>query len=256
MLGALKYKCLNLFLMSNRITQVELFPLAPNIGKPLLSAGVLRVLVACEESQAVTKEFRKLGHEAYSCDLLPQSGGYPQWHLQKDVFEVLKESWDIIIAFPPCTYLSSAQMGWYNVGKYGQKAINRAVYREEAVSFFMALWNANCERIAIENPVGIMSSRFRKPNQIVQPYHFGDEAQKTTCLWLKGLPNLEYTNVVGKGEMVQNKRKNGKIEYRPSWFKQGEVWNLTPEERRTLRSKTFKGIARAMALQWSLYACT
>ena len=211
----------------------------------------MKILVACEESQAVTKELRLLGHEAYSCDLLPCSGGHPEWHLQQDVLPLLKEKWDMIIAFPPCTYLSSAQMGWYNVEKYGDKAVQRYKDKAEAIDFFMMFANADCDKIAIENPVGVMSSEFRKPDQIIQPWQFGDEAQKTTCLWLKNLPKLESTKIVGKGEFVENKRKNGKIEQRPIWFKQGEAWKLTPEERRTARSKTFPGIAKAMAEQWA-----
>ena len=211
----------------------------------------MKILVACEESQAVTIELRKLGHESFSCDLLPCSGGYPEWHYQKDVVELLKEPWDMLIAFPPCTYLSSAQMGWYNVEKYGDKAVQRYKDKAEAIDFFMMFVNADCDKIAVENPVGIMSSEFRKPDQIIQPWQFGDEAQKTTCLWLKNLPKLESTKIVGKGEFVENKRKNGKIEQRPIWFKQGEAWKLTPEERRTARSKTFPGIAKAMAEQWA-----
>ena len=208
------------------------------------------VLVACEESQTVTKEFRELGHEAYSCDILPCSGGHPEWHLQQDATELLKQDWDMIIAFPPCTYLSSAQAGWYNIDKYGEKAVQRYADLKDAIAFFMLFANVKCPRVSIENPVGIMSSKWRKPDQIVQPWQFGDEAQKTTCLWLKGLPKLESTKIVGKGATVQNKRKDGRIENRPLWFKQGEAWSMTPEERRTSRSKTFPGIAKAMASQW------
>ena len=210
----------------------------------------MKVLVACEESQAVTKEFRRLGHEAYSCDLYPCSGGHPEWHLQQDVTPLLKEKWDMIIAFPPCTYLSPAQAGWYNVEKYGQKAIERKHFQEEAVQFFLQIVNADCAKIAIENPVGVMSSKYRKPDQIIQPWQYGDEAQKTTCLWLKGLPLLTPTKIVGKGATIANKRKDGRIEHRPVWFKQGEAWSMTPEERRKARSKTFPGIAKAMADQW------
>lgn len=210
----------------------------------------MKILVACEESQAVTKEFRRLGHEAYSCDLYPCSGGHPEWHLQQDVVPILAEKWDMIIAFPPCTFLSSAQAGWYNVEKYGEKALQRKKDQQEAIKFFLTIANSNCQKIAIENPVGVMSSNWRKPDQIIQPWQFGEEAQKTTCLWLKGLPKLVATKIVSKGEMVQNKRKDGRIENRPVWFKQGEAWKLTPEERRMLRSKTFPGIARAMAEQW------
>lgn len=210
----------------------------------------MKILVACEESQAVTKEFRRLGHEAYSCDIIECSGGHPEWHLQQDVTPLLKEKWDMIIAFPPCTFLSSAQAGWYNVEKYGSKAIQRKIHQEEAIKFFMLFANANCQKIAIENPVGIMSTHYRKPDQIVQPWQFGDRAQKTTCLWLKGLPLLTATKIVDKGIFVENKRKDGRIEKRPVWFKQGEAWKMTPEERRTARSKTFPGIAKAMAEQW------
>lgn len=210
----------------------------------------MKILVACEESQVVTKEFRRLGHEAYSCDLYPCSGGHPEWHLQQDVTPLLVEEWDMIIAFPPCTYLSSAQAGWYNVERYGEKAIQRKKDQQEAIKFFMTIANSSCQKIAIENPVGIISTTWRKPDQIIQPWQFGDEAQKTTCLWLKGLPKLVSTKIVSKGETVQNKRKDGRIENRPVWFKQGEAWKLTPEERRILRSKTFPGIARAMAEQW------
>ena len=212
----------------------------------------MRILLACEESQAVTIEMRKLGHEAFSCDLLPCSGGHPEWHLQQDVTELLKQKWDLIIAFPPCTYLSSAQMGWYNIEKYGEKAIQRYKDQAEAVEFFMMFVNADCPKIAIENPVGLMSSKYRKPDQIIQPWQFGDEAQKATCLWLKGLPKLVPTNIVGKGEKVMNKRKDGRIEYRSAWFMNScETWKMSAEERRTKRSKTFEGIAKAMAMQWA-----
>jgi site-specific DNA-cytosine methylase len=156
----------------------------------------LRILVACEESQAVTKEFRKLGHEAYSCDILPCSGGHPEWHYQQDVNELLKDKWDLIIAFPPCTYLTVTGNRWFNVEKYGDKALKRIEDRKEAIDFFMLFANANCEHIAIENPVGIMSTEWRKPNQIINPYQFGDPFEKKTCLWLKGLPELKPTNVV------------------------------------------------------------
>jgi len=212
----------------------------------------MRILLACEESQAVTIEMRKLGHEAFSCDLLPCSGGHPEWHLQQDVTELLKQKWDMIIAFPPCTYLSSAQMGWYNIEKYGEKAIQRYKDQAEAIEFFKMFTECDCEKVAIENPVGIMSSKYRKPDQIIQPWQFGDEAQKTTCLWLKGLPKLQPTNIVGKGEKVMNKRKDGRVEYRASWFMNScETWKMSADERRTKRSKTFKGIAEAMAMQWA-----
>jgi hypothetical protein len=206
----------------------------------------MRVLVACEESQAVTKEFRRLGHEAYSCDIIPCSGGHPEWHLQQDVTPLLKEKWDMIIAFPPCTFLTVTGNRWFNEEKYGEKAIKRKADREEAVKFFMMLANANCEKIAIENPVGIMSTTWRKPDQIIQPYMFGDSFEKKTCLWLKGLPPLVPTNVVEPPARVQF--DSGKS--MPGWY--AEAWSLPKEERAKLRSKTFPGIAKAMAEQWGV----
>jgi hypothetical protein len=206
----------------------------------------MRVLVACEESQAVTKEFRRLGHEAYSCDIIQCSGGHPEWHLQQDVTPLLKEKWDMIIAFPPCTFLTVTGNRWFNEEKYGEKAIKRKADREEAVKFFMMLANANCEKIAIENPVGIMSTTWRKPDQIIQPYMFGDSFEKKTCLWLKGLPPLVPTNVVEPPARVQF--DSGKS--MPGWY--AEAWSLPKEERAKLRSKTFPGIAKAMAEQWGV----
>ena len=204
----------------------------------------MKVLVACEESQAVCKEFRKLGHEAYSCDIVPCSGGHPEWHLQQDVLPLLKEKWDMIIAFPPCTYLTVTGNRWFNIDRYGEKAIQRHKDRKDAIDFFMAFANADCEKICIENPVGIMSSEWRKPNQIINPWQFGDAFEKKTCLWLKGLPELKPTNIV---EIPPRKRfDSGKS--MPSWY--AEAWHLPKEERAKLRSKTFPGIARAMAEQW------
>ena len=204
----------------------------------------MKVLVACEESQAVCKEFRKLGHEAYSCDIVPCSGGHPEWHLQQDVLPLLKEKWDMIIAFPPCTYLTVTGNRWFNIDRYGEKAIKRHKDRKEAIDFFMAFANADCERIAIENPVGIMSSEWRKPNQIINPWQFGDAFEKKTCLWLKGLPELTPTNIVE----IPPRKKFDSGKSMPSWY--AEAWNLPKEERAKLRSKTFPGIARAMAEQW------
>lgn len=156
----------------------------------------MKILCACEESQAVTIQMRKRGHEAYSCDIVPCSGGHPEWHLQQDVTPLLKEKWDMILAFPPCTFLTVTGNRWFNVEKYGDKAIQRLKDREFGKEFFMLFANADCEKIAIENPVGIMSSEWRKPDQIIQPYFFGDAAEKKTCLWLKGLPKLQPTNIV------------------------------------------------------------
>ena len=204
----------------------------------------MKVLVACEESQAVCKEFRKLGHEAYSCDIVPCSGGHPEWHLQQDVIPLLKEKWDMIIAFPPCTYLTVTGNRWFNIDRYGEKAIQRHKDRKEAIDFFMAFANANCEKIAIENPVGIMSSEWRKPNQIINPWQFGDAFEKKTCLWLKGLPELQPTNIVE----IPPRKKFDSGKSMPSWY--AEAWHLPKEERAKLRSKTFPGIAKAMAEQW------
>lgn len=204
----------------------------------------MKVLVACEESQAVCKEFRKLGHEAYSCDIVPCSGGHPEWHLQQDVLPLLKEKWDMIIAFPPCTYLTVTGNRWFNIDRYGEKAIQRHKDRKDAIDFFMAFANADCKRIAIENPVGIMSSYWRKPNQIINPWQFGDAFEKKTCLWLKGLPELQPTNIVE----IPPRKKFDSGKSMPSWY--AEAWHLPKEERAKLRSKTFPGIAKAMAEQW------
>lgn len=204
----------------------------------------MKVLVACEESQAVCKEFRKLGHEAYSCDIVPCSGGHPEWHLQQDVLPLLKEKWDMIIAFPPCTYLTVTGNRWFNIDRYGEKAIQRHKDRKDAIDFFMAFASADCEKIAIENPVGIMSSEWRKPNQIINPWQFGDAFEKKTCLWLKGIPELKPTNIVE----IPPRKKFDSGKSMPSWY--AEAWHLPKEERAKLRSKTFPGIAKAMAEQW------
>jgi site-specific DNA-cytosine methylase len=197
----------------------------------------MKVLLACEESQAVTKEFRRLGHEAYSCDLYEASGGHPEWHIQGDVIPLINKGWDLIIAFPPCTHLAVSGAAWF--------AQKRADGRQqEAIGFFMALATADCERIAIENPVGIMSTEWRKPDQIIQPWQFGDSFSKKTCLWLKGLPKLEPTNVVDPGETVTFASGNKM----PKWY--ADAWGKSPEERSKIRSKTFPGIAKAMAEQW------
>ena len=201
----------------------------------------MKILVACEESQTVTKEFRKLGHEAYSCDIMECSGGHPEWHLQQDVTELLKEEWDMVLAFPPCTFLTVTGNRWFNIEKYGNKAIKRHADRDKAIDFFMLFANANCDKIVIENPVGVMNTQWRKPNQIVQPYHFGDPFEKRTCLWIKGLPILEHTNVVEPPPRQQI--KGGKS--MATWYS-----NAPHKERAKIRSKTFEGLARAMAEQW------
>jgi len=204
-----------------------------------LGMGIaMKILVACEESQAVTKKLRALGHDAYSCDIQECSGGHPEWHIFGDVVPELEKHWDMIIAFPPCTDLAVSGAAWFEQKRKDGR-------QQASIDFFMLFANANCERIAIENPVGIMSSQWRKPDQIIQPYWFGDEAQKTTCLWLKGLPKLEPTKMVGKGEFITH--KSGKT--KPKWF--ADAFKLSPSERRKVRSKTFDGIAQAMADQWA-----
>lgn len=233
---------------------------------------VLNVLIACEESQRVCTEFRKLGHNAYSCDILSCSGGHPEWHFKQDVLEVIENkggilqtgetmyidgNWDIMIAHPPCTFLAVSGARWYyhpddknlpiEQRRPHPKFPNRAKDREKGVNFFMALANADIKHIAIENPVGIMNTQFRKPDQIVQPYHFGDSASKKTCLWLKNLPLLKYTNIVDPGEFIEF--ESGKKIAR--WYSDGLTKTKSAEERRTWRSKTFPGFAKAMATQWS-----
>tara|TARA_B110000902_G_C14136456_1_gene524054 strand:+ start:342 stop:977 length:636 start_codon:yes stop_codon:yes gene_type:complete len=209
----------------------------------------MRILVACEESQAITKELRKLGHEAFSCDLLPCSGGYPEWHYQQDVFEVIEKGWDMMIAHPPCTFLAVSGARWlYN--KDGSKNIERYKNQAEALNFVQMLMDAPINKIVIENPISVISSNIRKPEQIVQPWMFGDKAQKSTCLWLKNLPLLEPTNIVDKGEFIEFISKKGVKKKQPKWYFDALKKAKTPEERRTLRSKTFKGMAEAMANQW------
>tara|TARA_R110002153_G_scaffold9407_6_gene38931 strand:+ start:8 stop:643 length:636 start_codon:yes stop_codon:yes gene_type:complete len=209
----------------------------------------MRILVACEESQAITKELRKLGHEAFSCDLLPCSGGYPEWHYQQDVFEVIEKGWDMMIAHPPCTFLAVSGARWlYN--KDGSKNIERYKNQAEALNFVQMLMDAPINKIVIENPISVISSNIRKPEQIVQPWMFGDKAQKSTCLWLKNLPKLEPTNIVDKGEFIEFISKKGVKKKQPKWYFDALKNAKTPAERRTLRSKTFKGMAEAMANQW------
>lgn len=202
----------------------------------------MKVLVACEESQEVCKAFRALGHEAYSCDIEPCSGGHPEWHLQCDALELLKMQWDMIIAHPPCTYLTTAGNKWFKP-EYRNRFPNREKQREDAVAFFMAFWNADCPKVAIENPQGIMSTRFRKPDQYIEPYMFGDAEKKKTSLWLRGVPALVPTNVV---EPVIIECASGARE--PRWHM--ATMCLPPKERSRVRSKTFHGIACAMAEQW------
>ena len=211
----------------------------------------MRILVACEESQAVTKEFRSLNYEAFSCDLLDCSGGHPEWHIKGDALkEAYSGKYDIMVAHPPCTFLSVSGARWlYN--KDGTKNKERWRNQTNALWFVRKLMEAPIEKIAIENPVSVISSQIRKPDQIIQPWQFGDEAQKTTCLWLKNLPLLSPTKIVTKGEFVEWLDKNGKKKKQPKWYYDALSDANTNEERRSIRSTTYLGIAKAMANQWS-----
>lgn len=212
----------------------------------------MKVLVACEESQAVATAFRQLGHEAFSCDILPCSGGHPEYHIRKDVTTVIFDSrWDLIIAFPPCTYLTTTGNRWFDVDKYGEKARWRLREREKAIDFFSMFYKIYemgvCSHVAIENPIGVMSTHYRKPDQIIEPFQFGHPVEKRTCLWLHGLPLLVPTEIVTpESRKVFNSGKS-----MPAWY--AESWNLPKDERATFRSKTFSGVANAMAEQWSHY---
>lgn len=180
----------------------------------------MRVLVACEESQAVCKAFRALGHEAYSCDIQPCSGGHPEWHLQCDALELLKLRWDLIIAHPPCTDLAVSGGRWFKQKQEDGR-------QQAAIDFFMKFINADCPKIAVENPVCIMSTVYRKPDQIINPWEFGHPEQKKTCLWLKGLPPLHETKNVYDEMMSLPKNLRARIHYLPP-----------SKDRAKLRSKT------------------
>ena len=206
----------------------------------------MKVLIACEYSGAVRDAFIKQGHDAMSCDLLPTD--VPGPHYQGSVTDILNDRWDLMIAHPPCTYLAVSGNRWlYN--KDGSKNEERWANRKEALDFVRLLMDAPIKRIAVENPVSVISSEIRKPDQIIQPWQFGDEAQKTTCLWLKNLPKLKPTKIVGKGEMVTYKSGNTM----PKWY--ADAFKLPKAERQKLRSKTFQGIADAMADQWGRKLC-
>ena len=216
----------------------------------------MKVLVACEESQEVCKAFRAKGHEAYSCDLQECSGGHPEWHYTGDVLPLLNGNvtfltdgggtavidgkWDLMIAHPPCTYLCVTGNKWFDVEEYGDSARKRFVDRYAAIVFFMEIALANVPKIAVENPIGIMSTAWRKSDQIIQPYMFGDPFEKKTALWLKGLPPLKPTNIVEPPprQVLSSGRTM------PLWY------SNCGGNRSKARSKTFPGIAKAMAEQW------
>lgn len=218
----------------------------------------MKVLVACEESQAVCTAFRERGHEAYSCDIEPCSGGHPEWHIMQDVIPLLngycffhtrdmKEhyidgKWDLIIAHPPCTDLAVS-----GARHFARKRVDGT--QQKSIAFFMKFVEADCEKIAIENPVSIMSTEYRKPDQIIQPYQFGHNARKSTCLWLKGIPKLIPTEVVDPGKIDKNGFSRGaSLDYATD--ENGKILHWNDPRTAKARSKTFPGIAKAMAEQW------
>jgi len=216
----------------------------------------MKVLIACEESQEVCKAFRKLGHEAYSCDIQECSGGHPEWHIQGDAIqEAYSGKYKLMVGHPPCDFLSNAGVGWFNVVKYGDKAVKRWKDRIEAVEFFLTLWNAPIEFICLENPIGFMSTVGLPPNQVIEPYYFGDPHKKRTGLWLKNLPKLNYVIKENLFEPITACDeptplyidKSGKPRYFTDAIKNH---GGGAEGRRKARSKTFPGIAAAMAQQW------
>lgn len=202
-----------------------------------------KILIACEESQIVTKAFRAIGLEAFSCDLLPCSGGMLQWHIQGDaISEAYSGNYQMMIAHPPCTYLTVTGNKWMKP-EFKNRFPNRTEKRKKAIEFFIKLYYSPIPMIAIENPVGVLSSNFRKPDQYVQPFHFGDPHSKKTGWWLKGLQKLKPTKIVNPHLYVY---KNGKRS--PQWHM--DSLHLPKEERARIRSKTFPGMADAIANQW------
>lgn len=222
----------------------------------------MKILVACEESQAVTIELRKLGHEAYSCDIEECSGGHNEWHIMQDVLPLLNgkcefktvdgknhviyDRWDMIIAFPPCTHLAVSGARHF--------AAKIADGRQQAgIDFFLKFTTCDCDKVAVENPIGIMSKKYQKPDQIIQPYEFGDPVKKSTCLWLKGVPKLVETNNV-KDDVSYYTSPTGKKH--SEWNARqlvidGKKFGYNTPEFKKHRSKTFPGIAKAMADQWT-----
>ena len=234
----------------------------------------MKILVACEESQAVTIELRKLGHEAYSCDIIECSGGHSEWHIMQDVLPLLngfcsfktadgavhsiEGKWDMIIAFPPCTHLAVSGAAWFEKKREDGR-------QRWGIEFFAKFLSADCEKVSVENPIGIISGDYipkwfpdlaekygfpKKPSQIIQPWMFGDNYSKSTCLWLKGLCPLA-PKVTEQPELdwfEWEDGKTGKKKRQPKWF--ADAWRLPADERAKIRSKTFPGIAKAMAEQW------
>ena len=219
----------------------------------------MKVLVACEESQAVTIEFRKLGHEAYSCDVIDCSGGHAEWHIKQDVLPLLNgncefitcdgvkhkidSKWDILIAHPPCTYMSKAGARWMypTAGNINKERLKLAL---QAKDFFMKFINADCDKICVENPRPLRIVGLPKPSQIIQPYHYGHPYSKATCLWLKGLSNLKSTNILQEFKPYLPSNTGG--------FARGKGGSRGVAHNAKDASKTFKGIAEAMATQWGI----
>ena len=237
----------------------------------------MKILVSCEESQEVTKELRKLGHEAYSCDIIECSGGHLEWHIMQDVLLLLNgfchfktcdgiehyldSKWDMILAFPPCTHLAVSGAAWFEAKRKDGR-------QKEAIEFFMKILNADCEKVAVENPVNIISGNYIekhfpelqeiyhfpiKPTQAIQPYEFGDEARKKTCLWLKGIQTLKPTNIVSPGEIATFSGKTYSVGASADMARDenGKIIPWNDPRTAKIRSKTFPGIAKAMAEQWT-----
>jgi len=210
-----------------------------------------KILIACEESQTIANSLRAAGFEAYSCDILECTGGHPEWHIKGDaLIEAYSGKYDAMIAHPPCTYLAVSGARWmYN--KDGSVNLERLKKQNDALDFVKKLMDAPIKRIAIENPISVISTYIRKPDQIVQPYFFGDKASKSTCLWLDGFPLLQPTDIVEKGEFKEFiNKKTGRKNKQPMWYYNAFINSSTPEERSRIRSKTFQGFADAIVKQW------
>ena len=198
----------------------------------------MKVLVACEESQTVCNAFRARGHEAYSCDVIECSGGYPEWHIKGDARDVINDGWDMMVAHPPCTHLCVSGARWFASGHKPLKL------QDDALDFVRAMMDAPIDKIAIENPISVISSKIKKPTQIIRPFQFGENSTKATCLWLINLQKLEPTKIITP---EKHTTKSGKV-YDKWWFDTCLISDL--KLRAKVRSKTFQGIADAMADQW------
>lgn len=210
---------------------------------------MIKILIACEESDEVRGRFEKLGFDAWSCDLQPNRNPNAK-HYQGNVFDIINDNWNAMIAFPPCTHLAVSGAAWFEQKRKDGR-------QQQGIDFFMSIVNAPIYYTAIENPMGIMSTFYRKPDQIIQPYYFGDEASKKTCLWLKNLPKLYHNSTINLFDSVITHVSKGEIiEFEsgckmPKWY--ADAWNLSKNERSKIRSKTFPGIAEAMANQWGTF---